>query len=88
MSPVLFKNVTYKLLVNWIIMTRKSGEHLHTTYRNTGQLFRPYLVSSAVYTMISPTGDRTSDHRMQSWNSTTEPSIHITHKWRQINWSL
>ena len=32
--------------------SRKSGEHLRTTYGNTGQLFRPYYVSSSVYTMI------------------------------------
>ena len=36
------------------------------------------MVSSAVYTVISPTGDQTSNHRMQSRNSTTEPSIHIS----------
>ena len=35
-------------------MTRKDGEHLRTTYGNTGQLFRPYKVSSAVYAVISP----------------------------------
>ena len=29
-------------IVNWITMTRKSGEHLRTTYENTGQLFRCY----------------------------------------------
>ena len=27
-------------------MTRKSGEHLHTTHGNTGQQFLPFLVSS------------------------------------------
>ena len=70
----------YKL----ITMTRKSGEHLHTTYENTVQLFRPYKVSSAVYTVISTTRDRISNHRMQSRNSTTEPPTHITHKWCQI----
>ena len=30
------------------------------------------------YTVISPTGDRTSDHRMHSRNSTTEPSAQVT----------
>ena len=50
---------------NWITMTRKSGEHLRTTYGNTGHLFRSYKISSVVYTMISATGDRTSDHRLQ-----------------------
>ena len=29
-------------VVNWITLTRKSDEHLRTTYRNTEQLFRPY----------------------------------------------
>ena len=45
-------------------MTRKSGDHLRTTNGNIAELFRLYLVSSAVYTMISTTGDRTSDHRL------------------------
>ena len=40
-------------IVNRITMTRKSGENLCTTYGNTEQLFRPYEVSSAVYTVIS-----------------------------------
>ena len=35
--------------------------------------------------MISTTGDRISDNRLQSQNSTTEPTVRITHKWRQIN---
>ena len=39
-------------------MTRKSSEHLCMTYGNTGQLFRLYKVSSAVYTIISTTGDQ------------------------------
>ena len=42
-------------IVNWITMTRKSAEHLRTIYGNTGQLFRHYWVSSAVYTVISTT---------------------------------
>ena len=50
------------------------------THRNTGQLFQPYLVSSAVYTVISTTGDRTRDHRLQCQNSTTDRPVHITHK--------
>ena len=66
-------------------MTKKSGEHLRMTYGNTGQLFCSYEVSSAVYSVISTTGDRTSDRRLKSRNSTTEPSAHITHKRRQIN---
>ena len=48
-------------IVNWITMTRKSAEHLCTIYENTGQQFQPYKVSSAVYTVISTAGDRTSD---------------------------
>ena len=71
--------------MNWIIITRKSGEHLRLTYGNTRQLFRPYYVSSAVYTVISITGNQTSDHKLQSRNSTTGPSVYIAHKWRQIN---
>ena len=39
----------------------------------------------AVYTVISPAGDRTSDYIMQSQNSTTEPPLHIAHKGYQIN---
>ena len=62
----------------WITMTRKSGEHLRTIYRNTGQLFWPYKVSSAVYTVIPTTADRTSDHRLQCQNSTTEPPVSDT----------
>ena len=42
------------------------------------------LIRSHQHTVISTTGDWTSDHRLQSQNSTTEPPIHITHKWRQI----
>ena len=53
---------------------------IKTTNRNTGQLFRPYYVSSAVHTTISTTGDQTSDHRLQSRNSTTDSPVHITHK--------
>ena len=55
------------------------------TYGNPGELFRHYYVSSAVCTVITTTGDRTTDHRLQCRNSTTEPSVHIAHKWRQIN---
>ena len=72
-------------IVNWITMTRKSVEHQRTIYGNTGQLFRPYEVSSAMYTVISTTGVRASDPRLQCRNSTTEPSVHIAHTWRQIN---
>ena len=78
------------VVVNWITMTRKSGgEHLRITYRNTGQLFRPNLVSSAVYTMICTSGYRTSDHRLQSRNSTTEPLLisHTSHGNCVANWS-
>ena len=39
---------------------------------------------SSVYTVISLTGDWTSDHKMQSWNSTTELLVHMTRKWCQI----
>ena len=63
----------------------KPGEHLCRTYGNTGQLFRPYQISSAVYTVISTTRERTNDHRLQSRNSITEPSVHIVPKWRQFN---
>ena len=73
-----FKERNY--IANWIIMIRISGEHLRTTYGNTGLLFRP-----VVYTLISPTGDQTSDHRILSQNSTMKPPIYITRKRRQIN---
>ena len=43
-----------KMIVNRIIMTGKSGEQLRSIYGKTGQLFRPYLVSSEVYIVISP----------------------------------
>ena len=74
-----------KLLWIEIKLNRKSAEHLRTILGDTGQLFRPYKVSSAVNTVISTTGDRTSDHRLQCRNSTTEPPVHIVHNWRQIN---
>ena len=51
-------------IVNSITVSRKSGEHFRTTYGNTGQLFRPYLVSSAVYTVISTTGHGNSTHNI------------------------
>ena len=35
-----------------ITTTRKYSEHLRVTYQTTGLLFRPYYVSSAVYTVI------------------------------------
>ena len=60
----LFKQRNY--IANWITPTRKSGEHLHVTYGNAGQLFRPYSVSSAVFTVISPSVDRTSDCRAET----------------------
>ena len=66
-------------------MTRKFCKHLHVIYENTEQLFRAYKVSSVVYTMIPPTGDRTSDYRTQSRNSTTELMVHIVHRLCQIN---
>ena len=59
---------------------QKIWQGLSAIYRTTGQLFQPYKVSSAVYTVISPIGDQTSDHSMQSWNSTTELRVHIAHK--------
>ena len=37
------------------------------------------------YTVISITRDRTSVYRLLRRNSTTEPSVHSAHKWRQIN---
>ena len=46
------------------------------TYGNTGLLFRSHNFLSTVYSVIFPTGDRTSDHRMQIRNSTTEPLVH------------
>ena len=47
-------------------MTKKPDKHLRTTYENTGLLFRPYYVPSIVYTVISTTGDRTSDQRVET----------------------
>ena len=40
-----------------------------------------------MYTEIFFTRDRTSDHRMQSQNSPTEPQVHIAYKQHQINYS-
>ena len=47
-------------------MTKKSAEHLRTIHGNTVQLFRHYHFSSAVYIVISTTGDRTSDHSAET----------------------
>ena len=41
--------IQHRSIVNWIIMTRKSGELLRTTYENTRYLFRP-VVEIPVYT--------------------------------------
>ena len=48
-------------------------DNLSNTHGNARELFRPYWVSSAVYTMISTTGDRTSDHVLQSRNWAISP---------------
>ena len=69
-------------IINLNYHDQKIWQTMHVTY---GQLFQPYQVSLAVYTMISTTGDQTSDHRMQSWNSTTELLVHIAHTQCQIN---
>ena len=71
-------------------MVRKSSKHLHVTYGTIRQLFCTYKVSSAGYTEILPTGNRTSNHRMQSRNSLTEQLVHIAHKRSQTNklWQL
>ena len=37
-----FSFLSWGIIVNWITMTRKYGEHLRTTYGNIGQLFRSY----------------------------------------------
>ena len=43
-SPVFLSTrvANFTLFVNWITITRKSGEHLRTTYGNTGQLIRSH----------------------------------------------
>ena len=67
---------------------QKIRQALRAENGTTGQLFRPYLVSSAVHTVNSPTGDQTSDHKMQSWNSTTELLVsYIAHSACRIFWS-
>ena len=42
------------------------------------------VLTLLVYTVISTTGDWTSDHRLQNWNSTNEPTVHIAHKWCKL----
>ena len=44
----------------------KIRQPLHMTYETTRQLFRSYEVTSAMYTVISPTGDWTSNHRAKT----------------------
>ena len=59
------------------------------TYGNTGQLSRPYKFSSAVYTIISPTGDRTSDYRAQTlalnrWSTLHKSVAKLTHHRKRV----
>ena len=63
---------------------QKIRQTIRVTYGTTGQLFCPYEVSSAVYTEISPTGDRTGDQNAEPklYNG---PPVHIAHKRCQIN---
>ena len=76
MGKISFKK--YGDLVNRFTMTGKFGEHLSTTYGNSGRLFRAYQ-----YILWSPPTDIEPE--------TTEPklynlaTVHITRKWRQIN---
>ena len=43
------------------------------------------LNSCSGYTVNSPNGDRTSDHRMQSRNCITEPLVQDAHRGCRIN---
>ena len=63
----------YIYIYNVITMTRKSVKHSRVTYGTLYSCFDLILVSSAVYTVISTTGDQTSNHSMKSRNSTTGP---------------
>ena len=54
--------------------------------RNRLTAFSTFLISSLVYTVISTSGDRTSNHRRQSRNSTTEELVHI--KWNRFHINL
>ena len=80
----LFKLKNYS--INLKYSDTKIRQPLHMTYWTTGQLFRPYKVSSSVYTMISPTGDWTSNHKMQSRNHWATGPYCI--KWCQMNWLI
>ena len=54
-------------------MTRKSGEHLRTTYGNNWPLFRPYQISSVVYTVISTAGDEPAIAEPKLYNWANSP---------------
>ena len=55
-------HILYVCIVNWITMTRTSGEHLRTTYGNTGQLLTLLGLISCVYRDLHHWG---SNHRPQ-----------------------
>ena len=65
--------------LNRITMTRKYGKHC-VCHTNPQDSFFDHIVSSAVYTVTSLTGDRTSDRRMQTRNSASEQLVNIAHK--------
>ena len=66
-------------------MTRKSSKHLAQHSEPLDSCLNLIRSHQQLYTVISPTGNRTSDNRIQSWSSTTELLVHIPHKQCQIN---
>ena len=72
-------------IINWITMTWKSGKHCTQHAEPLDSCFE-LLRSHQQFIQWSPlTGDWTSNHRMQNWNSTPELLVHTAHKWCQIN---
>ena len=49
-----------------LILIQKIQQTQCVTYGTTGHLFRTYKVSLAAYTLICPSGDRTSDQRAET----------------------
>ena len=72
-----FNQIVDLYSVNWITMTRKPGKHFERHTEPLLSFFDLIRYHQAVYAVISTSRDRTSDHRMQSRNSTTEPLAHI-----------
>ena len=64
-------------IVNWNTMTRKSDKHWVRYTEPLDSCFDLIWSHQQCIPWALPPGDRTSDHRMQSQNSTTESPVHV-----------